>query len=130
MGRESWLGLGGRLKKAVKKLAFVLSFKLRRWRLASIVGCAFTRRRLSFNDRVGLHGCIEDDQGEKSDGNSSFRGVQRAKSFAYSDDDVDRRADIFIANFRRQLRFERQISLELRYCNGRSFKGDEDNRSF
>ncbi|GAB4854544.1 hypothetical protein Ancab_023125 [Ancistrocladus abbreviatus] len=32
------------------------------------------------------------------------------------DYNVDRRADLFIANFHRQLRMERQISLELRYC--------------
>ena len=129
MGRENWLSLG-QLKKAVKKLRFLLSFNLSQWRLASIIGSASKRRRrLSFNDRPGLHGCIED---EMLDRNSSAKGIQRTRSYGSdersygSEDDIDRRADIFIANFRRQLRLERQVSLELRYYRGTSFKSDED----
>ncbi|GMY17722.1 hypothetical protein FCV25MIE_12961 [Fagus crenata] len=123
MGRENWLSLG-QLKKAVKKLRFLLSFNLSQWRLASIIGSASKRRRrLSFNDRPGLHGCIED---EMLDRNSSAKGIQRTRSYG-SEDDIDKRADIFIANFRRQLRLERQVSLELRYYRGTSFKSDEDN---
>ena len=76
------------------------------------------RRRLSFNDRLGLHGCIEDDKSDGGD-SSATRNIQRATSFA-SDDNIDKRAEIFIANFRRQLRFERQVSLELSYCRSRA----------
>nr|POE66763.1 hypothetical protein CFP56_63906 [Quercus suber] len=84
--------------------------------------CASTRRRLSFNDRQGLHGCIED---EKVDETGSAKVYQRARSYG-SDDDIDRRAEIFIANFRRHLRLEKQVSLELRYYRGTSFKSEED----
>ncbi|KAK8918245.1 hypothetical protein KSP39_PZI020982 [Platanthera zijinensis] len=34
-------------------------------------------------------------------------------------DDINQRADDFIENFYRQLRMERQISLQLRHCNGK-----------
>jgi hypothetical protein len=115
--------LGGRLKKAVRKLKLLLSFNIRRWCLGGPnIGSFSYRRRLSFDDRLGLRGCIEDD---KSDGGDrSARSIQRATSFA-SDDDIDKRAEIFIANFRRRLRFERQVSLELSYSRSRgsSFKG-------
>ncbi|XP_066327018.1 uncharacterized protein [Miscanthus floridulus] len=37
---------------------------------------------------------------------------------AAGDDDIDQRAELFIANFYRQLRMERQVSLELRYVRG------------
>jgi hypothetical protein len=54
--------------------------------------------------------------------------IQRARSFA-SDDDIDKRAEIFIANFRRHLRLERQASLERSYSRstGSSFEGDKEN---
>ena len=121
MVKENW-PLLGHLKKAVKKLRFLLSFNLLQWRLASITGSASTRRRLSFNDRQGFHGCIED---EKLDEPGSAKVYQRARSYG-SDDDIDRRAEIFIANFRHHLRLERQVSLELRYYRGTSFKSEED----
>ncbi|EES13938.1 hypothetical protein BDA96_07G156500 [Sorghum bicolor] len=37
------------------------------------------------------------------------------------DDDIDQRAELFIANFYRQLRMERQVSLQLRYVRGNSW---------
>ncbi|CAL8996663.1 unnamed protein product [Prunus brigantina] len=117
MGRQS-SSLVSHLKRAVKKLNLILlGFKLNRWKLASILACtnrASARQCLSFNDRSGLHGCIEDD---KADANRCLRRVlsTRTHDRASDDgDDVDHRADVFIANFRRQLRFERQVSLELR----------------
>lgn len=49
-------------------------------------------------------------------------GISRTTSFpSSSEDDIDKRAEMFIANFYRQLRIERQVSLELRYCRGDSF---------
>lgn len=119
MGREisSWLVLsGGRLKKAVKKLTFLIRLNLRRWRLHSILGSTSNRvrrRRLRFNDRRGLLGrCIEViDEDEKSIGNCSVIGIQQATCFA-SDDDIDSRAEIFIADFRLHLLLESQVSLE------------------
>ncbi|XP_020413259.1 uncharacterized protein LOC18792441 [Prunus persica] len=117
MGRQS-SSLVSHLKRAVKKLNLILlGFKLNRWKLASILACtnrASARQCLSFNDSLGLYGCIEDD---KADENRCFRRVLSTRTHdraSDDDDDVDHRADVFIANFRRQLRFERQVSLELR----------------
>ncbi|KAG0470712.1 hypothetical protein HPP92_017412 [Vanilla planifolia] len=50
-----------------------------------------------------------------------LRTISRAvsgSSVSSASDDINQRADEFIENFYRQLRMERQISLELRYCNG------------
>lgn len=41
---------------------------------------------------------------------------RRTISYASEDDDIDKKAEIFIANFRRQLRLERRVSFELQYC--------------
>jgi hypothetical protein len=102
MGRESWVVLGGHLKKTLKK------FKLLRQRhLGSITGYAsYRRRRLSFDARLAaFHGYNEDEQ---FNGNCySVTAIQRACSYA-SDDDIDKRAEIFIADFHRQLRLERE----------------------
>ncbi|PQM38337.1 hypothetical protein Pyn_35452 [Prunus yedoensis var. nudiflora] len=124
MGRQS-SSLVSHLKRAVKKINLILlGFKLNRRKLASILACtnrASARQCLSFNERLGLHGCIEDD---KVDENRCLRRVLSTRTHdraSDDDDDVDHRADVFIANFRRQLRFERQVSLELRYCRKDSF---------
>ncbi|KAG8372387.1 hypothetical protein BUALT_Bualt12G0060900 [Buddleja alternifolia] len=79
--------------------------------LASIIGASSSKRRLSFNDRPGLTDCMDDDL-DPNDGPGSARGLQRTISYP-SEDDVDNRADAFIANFYKQLKIERQISLEL-----------------
>jgi hypothetical protein len=120
MGGERWREVGGGLRKAVKKIKLLLSFNAMRWCLGGSNTGSFSSygRRLSFDDRLGLQGiCIEDDKSNGGD-RSATRNIQRATSFA-SDDDIDKRAEIFIANFRRQLRFERQVSLELSYCRSR-----------
>ncbi|EEF46789.1 uncharacterized protein LOC8265180 [Ricinus communis] len=125
MGRQrqqNWTVLG-HLKKAVKKLNFLLRFNLRGWRIASIVRNVSKRPQLrlkSFNDRLGLHGCIEDLESDRSE---MVKTLQRTRSYA-SDEDIDQRAEIFIANFRRQLLLERQVSLQVRYYRGNSFTRD------
>ncbi|KAL2232809.1 uncharacterized protein LOC105155682 [Sesamum indicum] len=117
---ERW-SLVGRLKRAVKKIKFLLDFNVNRWKLASMIGRTSSRkRRLSFNDRPGLRACMEEDQDPNDHDPGSSRGLHRTISYP-SEDDIDKRADAFIANFHRQLRFERQISLELRYYRGNSF---------
>ncbi|XP_073153597.1 uncharacterized protein [Henckelia pumila] len=110
MAVERWVLLG-RLKRAVNKIKIILNLNVNRWKLASMI----SKKRFSFSDRPGLRACITD-----SDSISS-RGIQRTISYP-SDDDVDKRADAFIANFYKQLQIERQISLELRYCRGNSFE--------
>ncbi|KAJ8758637.1 hypothetical protein K2173_000358 [Erythroxylum novogranatense] len=107
----------GRLKNAVKRIKLLLDFNIGRWRIASFFRKSSTRHSLSFNDRFGLHGCLED---EELDRTNSFRSLQRTRS-CVSEEDVDRRAEMFIENFRRQLLYERQVSLELRYHRGHSF---------
>ena len=113
-----------RLKRAVKKVKFLIDFSMNRWHLASVLGRASSSKRISFiNDRPGLRAACDDDTvySDESGGSSSRSGIQRTMSFP-SEEDVDKRADMFIANFYRQLQLERQISLEIQYCRGNSFK--------
>ncbi|KAI5556008.1 hypothetical protein POPTR_018G006800v4 [Populus trichocarpa] len=128
MGKQKWSVLGP-LKRTVKKINFLLNF--RKWRLASSIlwnasssSSSGTIRRLSFNDRIGLHGVIEDVESDHQ--SKPVRALERVRSHdgSSSDDDVDKRAEIFITNFRRQLLMERQVSLQLRYYRGNSFGRD------
>ncbi|KAK3000174.1 hypothetical protein RJ639_023647 [Escallonia herrerae] len=119
MGSDNWSVLG-RLRTAVKKVTCLLNFNLNRWRLASIIGASSSKRRLSFNDRPGLTAACTDDTGLNED-TGSAHSLQRTVSCP-SEDDIDKRADLFISNFYRQLRIERQVSLELRSGEGRSEK--------
>ncbi|XP_022987374.1 uncharacterized protein LOC111484948 [Cucurbita maxima] len=113
----------GRLRNAVEKLKFMMKFNIQSWRLAAMLGRTSSRNlRLSFNESPGLKVCKEDIIESSEHSNSSSRGgLQRTPSYA-SEDDVDKRAEAFIANFYRQLRIERQVSLELQYCRGNSSK--------
>lgn len=81
--------------------------------------CLLLRRRSIYRTR----NVLEDDQ--------TARNLERDSSSRYEsceefEDDVDHRAEIFIENFRRQLRLERQISLQLRLygVNNNSFETD------
>ncbi|XP_022751820.1 uncharacterized protein LOC111300458 [Durio zibethinus] len=123
MGRENW-SVVGRLKKAVRKINSLLRLNRAKWRFFCFLQSASGGRRLSlsFNDRLGLHGCIEN---EESNERGSVRALQRVTSYA-ADDDVDKRAELFISNFRRQLWLERQVSLEQSYCQTRSLELDTD----
>ncbi|GAV59593.1 DUF761 domain-containing protein [Cephalotus follicularis] len=118
MSMDKWSVLSS-LRRAVKKVKILMNLNLHRWRLASMIGSSSSKRRLSFNDRPGLRACITDIDTESYDSGSS-RGLHRTTSYA-SEDDIDKRADLFIANFHRQLQFERQVSLELQYCRANSF---------
>ncbi|KAL5549104.1 hypothetical protein UlMin_004335 [Ulmus minor] len=121
---RNWFLLA-RLRRAVRLL---LNFNLNRWRIASMIGGRSfgQQRRLSFNDRPGLRACTEDEPAAASSEDSgSIRELRRTTSYPSppsDQDDVDQRAEMFIANFRRQLRIERQISLELRYGRENSFE--------
>ncbi|KAF6138496.1 hypothetical protein GIB67_022530 [Kingdonia uniflora] len=124
---DNWLLLS-RLRKAVKKVSFILNFNMIQWRAASKILGSTSQRRISFNDRgrQGLQDCIsetDDDQPGSSRGGGT---LQRATSgvSAYEDDtlDIDRRADMFISNFYRHIQMERQVSLELQYCRGNSME--------
>ncbi|KAF8033607.1 hypothetical protein BT93_C0024 [Corymbia citriodora subsp. variegata] len=119
---DNW-PLLGRLRRAVHKVRFLLNFDLRRWISTSAVHGPSSKRLLSFSDSPGLRACtsMDDKEYQDSPGSSRGSGLQRTISYP-SEDDVDRRAEMFIANFHRQLQLERQISMELRYCRGNSFQ--------
>ena len=51
---------------------------------------------------------------------SSSSSSGRSPASSAGDDDIDQRAEQFIANFYRQLQMERQVSLQLRYVRGDS----------
>ncbi|KAM0883456.1 hypothetical protein ACQ4PT_031626 [Festuca glaucescens] len=55
-----------------------------------------------------------------SSGAASSSSTSGSGSSPAGDDDIDRRADLFIANFYRHIQMERQVSLQLRYCRGDS----------
>ncbi|KAF9662644.1 hypothetical protein SADUNF_Sadunf18G0075700 [Salix dunnii] len=112
MGRDKWSMLS-RLRRAIRKVKIILNLDMSRWRVASLIGAASSsRHQLSFNDRPGLRGYADFDEIESEDSGGSM-GLQRTISYQ-SEDDIDKRAEMFIDNFRRQLQIERQISLELR----------------
>ncbi|KAJ4957964.1 hypothetical protein NE237_025075 [Protea cynaroides] len=148
MGLEDWLPLN-RLKRAVKKVRFLLTFDLSRFRVASIMGrsntqprlsfndrqssfkdhkLSFKDQRLSFNDRPGLQAINDDADTGEAIGVSPIRALQRTMSSPMSqissDEDIDRKAELFIQNFYSQLRMERQVSLKLRYCRSDSNGSD------
>ncbi|XP_051120979.1 uncharacterized protein LOC127244464 [Andrographis paniculata] len=118
-GRNWWVL--NRLKKAVKKIIVLLDFDTTRFKLASLIGAR--RSRLSSFDsrRLGLTAVVVSDEDDGGDEQSSTRrrsnSLQRTSSYPL--DDVDKRADAFIANFYKQLKYERQISLQLRYTQAR-----------
>ncbi|OMP05665.1 hypothetical protein CCACVL1_01854 [Corchorus capsularis] len=110
----------GRLRRAVKKVKFLLNFNMNRWRIANMIG-ARSSRRLSFTDKPGLRACVADDLYDSDDSSShSSRRLSRTTSYP-SEDDIDKRAEMFIANFHKQLQIERQVSLQLKYLRGNSF---------
>ncbi|KAL8127059.1 uncharacterized protein LOC141717208 [Apium graveolens] len=125
-----------RLRNAVKKVKFLLNMNLHRWRLASILSnktSSSRRRTLSLNDRrLGLRAYADDNyfmniensvvptNDRRLSTSSSSRRIERTISCS-SEDDIDKRAELFIQNFKRQLLMERQVSLQLRYSRGNNF---------
>ncbi|KAI3513956.1 hypothetical protein L1887_12221 [Cichorium endivia] len=128
----------GRLRTAVKKVTFLLNYNINRWQIASSFiggGRTMSSRRLSFNERPGLTSIVSSPSHEyystwaspytatSSTQISPEHGeLQKTQSFPLQrttsfpeEDDIDRRAELFITNFKRQLRMERQVSLQLRY---------------
>ncbi|XP_039050672.1 uncharacterized protein LOC120191852 [Hibiscus syriacus] len=108
MGNWSLLG---RLRRVMRKVKLLLNFGTNRCRVASMIGDA--SRRLSFMDRSGLSTYVDN---VHDLGRCSNRMV-RTVSYR-SEDDIDVRAEMFIANFHRQLRMERQVSLQFKYLGG------------
>ncbi|KAK7347711.1 hypothetical protein VNO80_22250 [Phaseolus coccineus] len=116
-----------RLRVAVKKVKLLLSATVlsHAWHAANILrGVSMSKRQISFNDRAGLMICTPA-SAEETDSEGLIsppaHTLQRTISCP-SDDDIDKRAEMFITNFRRQLQMERQISLQLRYCRENSLE--------
>ncbi|KAB2626310.1 hypothetical protein D8674_017970 [Pyrus ussuriensis x Pyrus communis] len=123
MHMDKW-SLLSRLRKAVRKVSFLLNLNVNCWRIVSMIGrtVSSNQQLMSFNDHPGLKAaCGDETSSEEEDSGSSRGHLQRTISYPSDQDDIDQRAEMFIANFRRQLRVERQISLELRYGRGNSF---------
>lgn len=112
----------GRLRGTVKKIRVLMNFNLNKFKLASLITGASLRRRqqrkrLSFNDRPGLTAFLQEGSDSPvggSVGDSAGRALQRTISSPSDQEDIDKRAEMFIANFYNQLKMERQISLQLR----------------
>ncbi|GJU14520.1 RNA-directed DNA polymerase, eukaryota, reverse transcriptase zinc-binding domain protein, partial [Tanacetum coccineum] len=116
-----------KLKNVVKKVTFLMNSNINKWRIvSSFKGGGVGRRRLSsFNERLGLTMIVSssDDELEEEvvcDSGSCARELKSTKSFRVErtrsfpqEDDIDKRAEMFIENFYRQLRMERQVSLQL-----------------
>ncbi|URE02701.1 hypothetical protein MUK42_19845 [Musa troglodytarum] len=129
------------LRRAIQKVRFLLSFDATRWMASSLKRSPLVSRQLSFTARPSLLDCTDDDGYEAGSSPSLSRTVSllsspasrttspgseasRSLSGASSDDDINQRADRFIENFYRQLRMERQVSLQLRYCRKKSLEED------
>ncbi|MED6191559.1 hypothetical protein PIB30_001291 [Stylosanthes scabra] len=124
--KQEQQSLLSRLKRAVQKVRFLLSSTIisRTWHAVSLIrASSLSKGHLSFNDRPGLKICSSDNETDSEGSGSRGRGLQRTISYPSADeDDINARAEMFIANFRKQLRMERQISLQLRYQREHSFE--------
>ncbi|KAA0052985.1 hypothetical protein E5676_scaffold139G00970 [Cucumis melo var. makuwa] len=109
--------MASRLKKALIKLTAVVRLCLVPRRRSQRLGSFDSDDR-----KVGIRIVLEDQS--RIAENSFARKLERASSSRYGgyEEDVDQRAEIFIENFRRQLRLERQISLQLRYYRVNSYE--------
>ncbi|XWS73223.1 hypothetical protein CRYUN_Cryun02cG0108900 [Craigia yunnanensis] len=74
---ENW-SLLSRLRRAVKKVKFLLNFNMNRWRMASMIGDSPSSRRLSFMERPGLKACADDY--DSDDSGSYSRRLTRTTS--------------------------------------------------
>lgn len=121
-----------KLKRAIQKVKFLLSFNPTRWVVSSFRG-SFTLRKISFNAQPSLLDCTIDStpvdlhrwgsiSSSVSRTTSNASQVSRTISNASSIDDIDKKAEIFIANFYKHIQLERQVSLDLRYCSQNSLE--------
>ncbi|KAL4182142.1 hypothetical protein AMTRI_Chr12g274470 [Amborella trichopoda] len=102
-GPGNWFLLE-RLRRAIQKVKFLLSLDVNKLRIRA--ARALSRRQLSLKEPAGLIECT-DVEGGLSPGAGMSPGAP----------DIDQKADEYIANFYRRMQLERQISLDLRYCD-------------
>lgn len=108
----NWLLLR-RLRNAMQKLKFLLIFNVHKWRHVAPLMVSPSRRQLSFNDPPGLLDCAGNTTALDCGMGWSPVSIRRTIS---DTDDIDQRAEIFIANFHRHIQMERQVSLKLHYA--------------
>ncbi|KAK7351438.1 hypothetical protein VNO77_10906 [Canavalia gladiata] len=104
MDKQKSSSLIRQLQRSMKKLKSLLHS----WRVHSNVSTSLKQRfcRL-FNKQMSLQRFLEDEQMVRD------HVVQYRRTISYvSEDDIDRRAEIFIANFRRQLSLEKIVYSE------------------
>lgn len=125
----------GRLRRAVHKIKFFISFNARRWFLSSMASSSVRQSKLNFKSNCnGLLDCKAEDyctigSSMKLSRSTSFATASlsrssmragsktiRSMSDASSTSDIDQRAEEFITNFYEHIQMERQVSLQLRYC--------------
>lgn len=131
-----------RLRSAVQRLRLLLSSTVlsRTWHIASAIRrtrhlssnhsssssspagclmiCSESDQQVVNNNNKGFESTYYGDSSTSPSSSSSPGGLIRSTScVSQEEDDIDKRAEAFITNFRRQLQIERQISLQLRYCN-------------
>ncbi|KAL2346844.1 hypothetical protein Fmac_000844 [Flemingia macrophylla] len=72
-----------------------------------------------FHKQIGMQSFLEEEE------INDDQKVQYRRTISYvSEDDIDKRAEAFIANFRRQLSLERIVYSEPKYYIRDSFEGD------
>ncbi|KAJ0985065.1 hypothetical protein J5N97_003421 [Dioscorea zingiberensis] len=117
-----------RLRRGIQKVMFLLTFNATKWFIPSPGLSRFIR----YKDQPSLmDSCITDDEYYEvasslcvSRTSSSASEISRTISSTSNDDsqssgdDIDMRAEVFIANFYKHIQMEREVSLKLRYCEG------------
>ncbi|XP_076898782.1 uncharacterized protein LOC143552450 [Bidens hawaiensis] len=130
------------LKTVINKVTFFVNNNVN-WSQPVSTFTGGNHRPLSFGERLGLTAIVsssdddeDNDNMEFCDSGSSSRGLKKTKSFHVQrttsfpeEDDVDKRAEMFIENFYRQLHYERQVSLQLRYKRSDTSFGSSDSNS-
>lgn len=145
-----------KLKNFLASSTWQVASMIRTRATATITGPYRGRRRaFSFNDRPGLRACVEvviiedQDQDKDKDSSNSYDGddeyvshksegssgatspypLRRTTSYPL-EADVDKQSEMFIENFYKHLMFEKQVSLNLRYCRDyNSFNPSSDDYS-
>ena len=125
MGKQSSFSLLRRLKKAVNRIKFLVLLRIWQMRPSNISRPSYKQRCFRFNEPKGLKSWFKDDKADRKCNVREFKRTRSCCGWEDDDDDnVDERAEMFIANFRRQLTMERQVSLQLRYCRTDSFEAE------
>ncbi|KAH7688156.1 hypothetical protein IHE45_03G013800 [Dioscorea alata] len=121
-----------KLRRAIKKVMFLLSFNAKKFLISSSLKSPNLAKLISFKDQPSLIHCYTTDEDEFYEVGSSLsvsrtsssaseisRTISSASTTASSSssgDDINVKAEAFIANFYKHIQMEREVSLNLRYC--------------